>query len=818
MSFTTERLRQSVLREFGRVFSLLPGQKILLVDAQLLKAIDRVASMSILRQLSVTKVFKIAESPPKADYERIAYMVPPEFSSCLSVIKHCEVDQSNNIKRTRLIIFVPKETVAVTYLLESRGFLGRHLCTTNLSLSWIQLDTDLLTLNLPTLFSDYYLYKDYCWPHYMGMELGRLLKLTSESDLAPMGCRIHAFGEASHVVAAGIRLYCIQSGLVSLDRKVSTVNGTQPNYRSNVSVSDESVLTPTSSLKILGSQSSSTSLSTTSARPPPLVLVFSRDLDYVTPLLVPMTFEALIHEVVGIELGQVELPPECADESTPQKQILDSTKLHYYKDIRDVHISRVHSLLLDWRGKLQDSRGDLEMQLVSQKSVVQHKQHSSSNSIQTTSTINNTCNLRNISTRLGPFLAKRRELSFLLACLEQVLCAMTIKERVEDLRTAQSLLLQSGSGGSLAIGQVGIPSIDDENDDGDSNAPDRNRKFTPVSIGGSCGNLADVLNSLPMRLAIEWLTTHHGDHLIDGLRLVALNCVLHDGLGDELYEVMSRAIIHAAGQITFPMLEALSSLGLLYPRSKLPEISSAKKSVTNNHPTDPQSSMFVAQTNNLTKKSSHTLTHTVAKLKLTQRQKSRYNYLHHLLQLSNWNQANRHVDRTVISPTYVYSGQHCPLVVRLLESVWSAGLLDSKFQSVKSNSSSAEQNHSDFELIAQPQLIEALKRMGLPSEVASNLGLVNLCDPTLTAAGYQHDIFFKKNRPNAPAPHPLPLISTDQPIVVAFPGGCTYGEVAALRFVAKRRRWNLLIATSCILTSRDLLQQAGKAAMNVNSL
>ncbi|CAH8673832.1 unnamed protein product [Schistosoma haematobium] len=807
MSFTTERLRQSVLREFGRVFSLLPGQKILLVDAQLLKAIDRVASMSILRQLSVTKVFKIAESPPKADYERIAYMVPPEFSSCLSVIKHCEVDQSNNIKRTRLIIFVPKETVAVTYLLESRGFLGRHLCTTSLSLSWIQLDTDLLTLNLPTLFSDYYLYKDYCWPHYMGMELGRLLKLTSESDLAPMGCRIHAFGEASHVVAAGIRLYCIQSGLVSLDRKVSTVNGTQSNYRSNVSVSDESVLTPTSSLKILGSQSSSTSLSTTFARPPPLVLVFSRDLDYVTPLLVPMTFEALIHEVVGIELGQVELPPECADESTPQKQILDSTKLHYYKDIRDVHISRVHSLLLDWRGKLQDSRGDLEMQL-----------HSSSNSIQTTSTINNTCNLRNISTRLGSFLAKRRELSFLLACLEQVLCAMTIKERVEDLRTAQSLLLQSGSGGSLAIGQVGIPSIDDENDDGDSNAPDRNRKFTPVSIGGSCGNLADVLNSFPMRLAIEWLTTHHGDHLIDGLRLVALNCVLHDGLGDELYEVMSRAIIHAAGQITFPMLEALSSLGLLYPRSKLPAISSAKTSVTNNHPTDPQSSMSVAQTNNLTKKSSHALTHTVAKLKLTQRQKSRYNYLHHLLQLSNWNQANRHVDRTVISPTYVYSGQHCPLVVRLLESVWSAGLLDSKFQSVKSNSSSAEQNHSDFELIAQPQLIEALKRMGLPSEVASNLGLVNLCDPTLTAAGYQHDIFFKKNRPNAPAPHPLPLISTDQPIVVAFPGGCTYGEVAALRFVAKRRRWNLLIATSCILTSRDLLQQAGKAVMNVNSL
>ncbi|CAH8568226.1 unnamed protein product [Schistosoma turkestanicum] len=809
MSFTAGGLRQSVLKDFGKVFSLLPGQKILLVDAQLLRAIDRVASMSVLRHLSVSKVFKIAESPPKADYERIAYMIPPEFSSCLSVIKHCEVDQSKNIKRTRLIIFVPKETVAMTYLLESRGFLGQHLCTASLSLSWIQLDTDLLTLNMPTLFPDFYLYKDYCWPHHMGMELGRLLKLTSENDLAPMGCRIHAFGEASRVVAAGIRLYCIQSGLVNMVRKASNTDYSQSNYRNNVSVLDEGSLTSTNSRS-----SSSTSLPT-SARPPPLVLIFSRDLDYITPLLVPMTFEALIHEVIGIELGQVELPPECADDSTPQKQILDSAKLHYYKDIRDVHISRVHSLLLDWRGKLQDSRGDLEMQLVSHKPHSQQKQYSSSNLNQNISSTNHTHNLRNISTRLGPLLAKRRELSFLLACLEQVLCTMTRKERVEDLRTAQSLLLQSGSGGTLAVGQVGIPSIDN---DSDSDISDRKRKFPPVSIGGSCGNLSDDLNSLPMRLAIEWLTTHHGDHLIDGLRLIALNCVLHDGLGDELYEVMRRAVMHAAGQITFPMLEALCSLGLLCPRSKFPEVSSTKTSIVNNHFIDPQSSMFLVQTDDSTKKSTHALSRTVAKLKLTQQQKSRYNYLHHLLQLSNWKQANRHVDRTIVSPTYVYSGQHCPLVVRLLESIWSASLLDSKFQSVKSDSSANEQNHSDFEIISQPQLIEALKRMGFSSEVASNLGLVNLCDPTLTAAGYHNDIVIKRNRLNAPAAHPLPIVSIDQPIVVAFPGGCTYGEVAALRFVARRRRWNLLIATSCMLTSRDLLQQAGQAAMNVNSL
>nr|CAH8874016.1 unnamed protein product [Trichobilharzia regenti] len=298
MTFATGCLRQSVRRDFTRIFSLLPGEKILLVDPQLLKALDRVASMSTLRQLSVTKVFKIAESPPKADYERIAYMIPSEFDSCISVIKHCEVDQSKDIRRTRLIIFVPKEIAAMTYLLESRGFLGRNVCTASLSLSWIQLDTDLVTLNLPNLYPDFYLYKDYSWPHYMGMELGRLLKLTSESDLAPMGCRVHALGEASHVVAAGIRLYCIQSGLVNMDKKPSNNAYSQLNDQRNGSVLDEN-----NSLPILDSQSSSSaSLSSISLRPPPLVLIFSRDLDYITPLLVPMTFEALIHEVIGIEL------------------------------------------------------------------------------------------------------------------------------------------------------------------------------------------------------------------------------------------------------------------------------------------------------------------------------------------------------------------------------------------------------------------------------------------------------------------------------------------------------------------------------------
>ncbi|VDN37754.1 unnamed protein product [Dibothriocephalus latus] len=36
----------------------------------------------------------------------------------------------------------------------------------------------------------------------------------------------------------------------------------------------------------------------------PLVLLFSRNLDYFTPFMVPMTFEALIHEALGVDNGK----------------------------------------------------------------------------------------------------------------------------------------------------------------------------------------------------------------------------------------------------------------------------------------------------------------------------------------------------------------------------------------------------------------------------------------------------------------------------------------------------------------------------------
>ncbi|KAF6778662.1 hypothetical protein AHF37_01935 [Paragonimus kellicotti] len=264
MAFTLDALQQVRLKNMAKVFSLLPGDKVLLVDSSLLSALDRVTNMAVLRKLSVTKLFKVDNLPPKGDFPRIAYLLPSTYASVMLISKHCKVDETNGIQRTRLVVFVPKETPDVRYVLESKGLYGRNMCTESLSLGWIPIDSDLVSLNLPTLFADFYLNGDYTWPQFMGLEVGELLEVAHESELAPMGCRVHAFGEAAEAVASGIRLHCIQSGLVTAPYTSAQTGSRTPHVKKMDSTN-------------VASQSSMCSVIPTNVlQPPPLVIIFSR--------------------------------------------------------------------------------------------------------------------------------------------------------------------------------------------------------------------------------------------------------------------------------------------------------------------------------------------------------------------------------------------------------------------------------------------------------------------------------------------------------------------------------------------------------------
>lgn len=152
-----------------------------------------------------------------------------------------------------------------------------------------------------------------------------------------------------------------------------------------------------------------------------------------------------------------------------------------FQDVRDLHISSVHSILVKWYAELERTQTDLQTKL------------KTNSSFDFSFNLNDSNSLKYLGNRIRPLLASKNELTFLSVCLDRILNEMTQKQSVEDLRTAQTMLLQSGSGNSLAINQS-------------NNQISETKKLYPISPGGASGNLFDDLFSMPVRLAIEWLT------------------------------------------------------------------------------------------------------------------------------------------------------------------------------------------------------------------------------------------------------------------------------------------------------------------------
>ncbi|VDO01074.1 unnamed protein product [Rodentolepis nana] len=185
MNIQLDNLKSSTLVNMEMVLKKLPGDKYMLIEPGLLRAMDRTVSMHFLSSLGVKKIFKIQELPPEASFSRLVYVISPTRNSVQTVLDHAEVDRKAQIKRTKLIAFVPKHTVAMKSILESSGALGNDLQIADLSFGWIPIDVDLISLNLPEAFTNYFLHGDTAWPYHFGQMLGHVLETVLPDGQSP---------------------------------------------------------------------------------------------------------------------------------------------------------------------------------------------------------------------------------------------------------------------------------------------------------------------------------------------------------------------------------------------------------------------------------------------------------------------------------------------------------------------------------------------------------------------------------------------------------------------------------------------------------
>ncbi|KAJ1532196.1 hypothetical protein ONE63_000816 [Megalurothrips usitatus] len=288
--------RLSALRELSQlrliaVLNQIPGRKDLIIDASLMKALDRITGISVLRKHDVDKVFKLDSNAPQnsTNTQRI-YMIMSDLISAKRVCDQVNAEQRKDVEYH--LIVVPRKLAAIDHLLEEEGLWGRlkvHI------FQWepIQLDIGLISLELPSLFPQLFVDGDQTLLPSVAKSVWSLQMLLGRAQVTL------TLGRYAKQIQAMTELLIDQLG--ESDRPQSDIG---------------------------------------------CMVIVDRDVDYAAALLTPATYTSLMDEVLGIKCGVVELPKSDAKQG--EKQTVGhqlSSEDEIYNQIKNRHFSNVFSFL-----------------------------------------------------------------------------------------------------------------------------------------------------------------------------------------------------------------------------------------------------------------------------------------------------------------------------------------------------------------------------------------------------------------------------------------------------------------------------------------
>ncbi|XP_063106124.1 vacuolar protein sorting-associated protein 33B isoform X3 [Cavia porcellus] len=140
----------------------LPGKKDLFIEPDLMSPLDRIASVSILKQHEVDKLYKVENKPVLSTNEQLCFLVRPRIKNMRYIANLVNADKSAGRTRKYKVIFSPQKFYACEMVLEEEGIYGDVSCD-EWAFSLLPLDVDLLSMELPEFFRDYFLEGDQRW-------------------------------------------------------------------------------------------------------------------------------------------------------------------------------------------------------------------------------------------------------------------------------------------------------------------------------------------------------------------------------------------------------------------------------------------------------------------------------------------------------------------------------------------------------------------------------------------------------------------------------------------------------------------------------
>ncbi|XP_062498683.1 vacuolar protein sorting-associated protein 33B isoform X4 [Pezoporus occidentalis] len=277
----------------------LPGKKDLFIEADLMSPLDRIANVSILKQHEVDKLYKVESRPAAGASDQFCFLVRPRIRTMRYIADIVNADKMSGRSRKYKIIFSPQKFYACEMVLEEEGVFGDVTCD-EWSFYLLPLDEDIISMELPEFFRDYFLEGDHRWIN----SIARALQLLN-SLYGPFG-RVYGIGRCAKM---SYELWWDLEGESEGDGQ-----GRKPEIGN--------------------------------------VFLMDRDTDYVTALCSQVVYEGLVDDTFRIKCGSVDFGPDVTSSDKSIKVLLNAQD-KVFSQIRNEHFSSVFGFLSQKSRNLQ---------------------------------------------------------------------------------------------------------------------------------------------------------------------------------------------------------------------------------------------------------------------------------------------------------------------------------------------------------------------------------------------------------------------------------------------------------------------------------
>ncbi|XP_039242414.1 vacuolar protein sorting-associated protein 33B isoform X2 [Pipra filicauda] len=276
----------------------LPGKKDLFIEADLMSPLDRIANVSILKH-DVDKLYKVETRPAPGASDQFCFLVRPRVRTMRFIADIVNADKMSGRSRKYKIIFSPQKFYACEMVLEEEGVFGDVTCD-EWSFYLLPLDEDIISMELPEFFRDYFLEGDHRWIN----PVARALQLLN-SLYGPFG-KAYGIGRCakmSHELWRDLE-----------EESEGEGQGRKPEIGH--------------------------------------VFLMDRDVDYVTALCSQVVYEGLVDDTFRIKCGSVDFGPDVTSSDRSIKVLLNAQD-KVFSQIRNEHFSSVFGFLSQKSRNLQ---------------------------------------------------------------------------------------------------------------------------------------------------------------------------------------------------------------------------------------------------------------------------------------------------------------------------------------------------------------------------------------------------------------------------------------------------------------------------------